>query len=105
MLESSRHTSGVLFQNIPQMWDNTTGRYRLHQQLFMLISVNVSNWAVIHMFTQDDKLTLQTLYWLVNFYEGKAMWHKAEELRQEIDRQLDEKLAQCKRNKFTQQAA
>jgi hypothetical protein len=66
---------------------------------------NRAAYGVGHMFSTDDKLTLQTLYWLVNFYEGKGMHQKAEQIRKEIDRELDDKLAQRQLTKFHWQAA
>jgi hypothetical protein len=44
------------------------------------------------MFSYDDKMTLQTLYWLVRFYEGKGLHSKAEQIREQIDQELDDKL-------------
>jgi hypothetical protein len=60
--------------------------------LFMLNAGTLSYSGAGHMFSNDDKTTLQTLYWLVRFYEGKGLHEKAEQIRAQIDQELDDKL-------------
>jgi hypothetical protein len=60
--------------------------------LIMLMTGTLSYSGAGHMFSNDDKTTLQTLYWLVRFYEGKGLHEKAEQIRAQIDQELDDKL-------------